>query len=186
MDCVGSEERLNALFNEHYRVVARFLRTRGHSGADVEDLISATFEVAWRQIDAVPEGREAVPWLLGVARNLSRNAWRKAQREVSFIDALPSTTVAWAEMPVVERAEITEVMRALARLKPLDRDLILLVVWDELSPTEAGRVLGLRPVAARSRLHRARQRLHALLEEPAVAGSASAPRFELPGESDHA
>ena len=68
-------------------------------------------------------------------------------------------------MPIEDRAASAEVMGALAQLKPVDRDLILLVAWDELTPSEAGQVLGLRPVTARSRLHRARQRLSALLQE---------------------
>ena len=44
-------------------------------------LIAATFEVAWRRRDAVPDGEEALPWLLSTARNFARNADRKAHRE---------------------------------------------------------------------------------------------------------
>ena len=62
------------------------MRTRGHGPADADDLIAGTFEVAWRQMDKLPEGREALPWLLGVARNLSRNARRKSQREAAFVN----------------------------------------------------------------------------------------------------
>lgn len=173
--CVTQEERFRALFEEHYRAVARFLRTRGHEPVDADDLVAGVFEVVWRQMHKVPEGREALPWLLGIARNLSRNARRKSQREASFVSELSATTFPWDEMPIEDRAASAEVMGALARLKPVDRDLILLVAWDELTPTEAGRVLGLRPVTARSRLHRARQRLSALLQEPA-APSAGVPR----------
>jgi DNA-directed RNA polymerase specialized sigma24 family protein len=74
------------------------------------------------------------------------------------------------------------VRRALRQLRDVDRDLILLVAWDGLSPSQAGSVLGLRPVTARSRLHRARQRLAALVEDqhstatpaPAAAPSTAA------------
>ena len=184
------EARFQALFEEHYRAVARFVRMRGHGSADADDLIAGTFEVAWRQMDKVPEGREALPWLLGVARNLSRNARRKAQREASFVNELSSTTVSWAEMPIEDRAASAEVMGALVQLKPVDRDLILLVAWDELTPSEAGQVLGLRPVTARSRLHRARQRMSALLEESTASASgtppASSPTSVSPQEDSRA
>jgi len=83
--------------------------------------------------------------------------------------------VPWAAMPIADRAATAEVMSALIQLKPVDRDLILLIAWDELTPSEAGQVLGLRPVTARSRLHRARQRLSALLEESAAAASGTSP-----------
>jgi RNA polymerase sigma-70 factor, ECF subfamily len=172
---VTRAERFDALFEEHYRAVARFVRTRGHGPADADDLIAGTFEVAWRQMDKVPEGREALPWLLGIARNLSRNARRKSRREASFVGELSTVTVPWAEMPIEDRAASAEVMGALVRLKPVDRDLILLVAWDELTPSEAGQVLGLRPVTARSRLHRARQRLSALLAESGALASGTPP-----------
>ena len=173
ISCVTREERFEATFEAHYRAVARFLRTRGHGAADADELIAGTFEVAWKQMDRVPEDREALPWLLAVARNLSRNAWRKSRREASFVDQLSSTTVPWAEMPIEEREASAEVMGALAQLKAVDRDLILLVAWDELTPSEAGEVLGLRAVTARSRLHRARQRLAALLEQSARSTASS-------------
>jgi RNA polymerase sigma-70 factor, ECF subfamily len=169
------EERFRALFGEHYRAVARFVRMRGHGSGDADDIIAGTFEVVWRQMDKVPEGREALPWLLGIARNLSRNAWRKSQNEASFVNEVSTVTVPWADMPIEDRAASADVMGALGQLKAVDRDLILLVAWDELSPSEAGQVLGLRPVTARSRLHRARQRLSALLEESTTSASGTPP-----------
>jgi RNA polymerase sigma factor (sigma-70 family) len=162
---VTREERFRAAFDEHYRAVARFVRTRGHGSADADDIIAATFEVAWKQMHKLPEGREALPWLLATARNVSRNAQRKSRREASFVGELSAVTVPWTEMPVENREASAEVMAALAQLGPVDREIILLVAWDELTPAEAGKVLGLRPVTARSRLHRARQRMSALLEE---------------------
>jgi len=83
--------------------------------------------------------------------------------------------VPWSELPIEDRAASAEVMAALAQLKPVDRDLILLVAWDELTPSEAGQVLGLRAVTARSRLHRARQRMSALLKESEASAPGSPP-----------
>jgi RNA polymerase sigma-70 factor (ECF subfamily) len=160
---MDSEARFRALFDEHYRPVARYLLARGYQAADVDDLIAETFLIAWRRLDVVPAGRGAVPWLLTVARNVSRNAWRKSRRELAFLEELTTTTETSTELGVEERDDFVQVMRALGELKTLDRDLILLVAWDDLSPSEAGQVLGLRPVTARARLHRARKRLHGLL-----------------------
>ena len=164
---VSREERFHLLFTEHYPAVTRFVRTRGHGSSDAEDLIAGTFEAAWGQMDTLPEGRAALLWLLGVARNLSRNAMRTSGRDASFLNGVPTTTLSSTEMPIEDRASSAEVMSALARLRPVDRDLILLVAWDELSPSEAGQVLGLRPMIARSRLHHARQRMRGLMETPA-------------------
>lgn len=165
---MSRDTRFRALFSDHYPAVARYVLARGYQPADADDLIAATFEVAWRRLDAVPADREAAPWLLTVARNLSRNAYRKSQRELAIVDRLASSEPVWATPAGHDGSEWGQVRAALESLKPLDRDLILLVAWDELTPTEAGEVLGLRPVTARSRLHRARQRLAQLLETDPV------------------
>jgi RNA polymerase sigma-70 factor, ECF subfamily len=170
---VTREERFRAAFDEHYRAVARFVRTRGHGSAEAEDILAATFEVAWKQMHKLPEGRGALPWLLATARNVSRNAQRKSKREASFVGELSAVTMPWTEMPIENRAASAAVVSALAQLGPLDREIILLVAWDELTPAEAGEVLGLRPVTARSRLHRARQRISALLQESEPPASRS-------------
>ena len=77
------EARFRALFDEHYPAVARYVLSRGHQAADADDLIAATFEVAWRRLEKMPAGREALAWLLTVARNHSRNARRRSARERS-------------------------------------------------------------------------------------------------------
>ncbi len=48
---------------------------------------------------------------------------------------------------------------ALAELPAAERELLLLVAWENLTPTEAAQVLGIPAGTARSRLHRARQRM---------------------------
>jgi RNA polymerase sigma factor (sigma-70 family) len=174
---MSHEARFRELFRDHYPAVARYVLARGYQAPDADDLIAGTFEVAWRRLDAVPPGGDAVPWLLTVARNLSRNEHRKTLRELSLIDRVAVGEAVSAETEADRRAEWAGVFRALEQLRPVDRDLILLVAWDQLSPSDAGRVLGLRPVTARSRLHRARQQLVALLKDGprGEAGSLAAP-----------
>jgi RNA polymerase sigma factor (sigma-70 family) len=152
------------MFRQTYPAVSRFVVSRGYQSADAEDLIAATYEIAWRRRDQLPDGQDAIPWLLTVVRNLALNAYRKTAREQSLLDRIEH-----AHSSGVDRGEQTptgladRVQVALQQLRPIDRELVLLVAWDELTPAQAGRVLGLRPVAARSRLHRARRKLAGLL-----------------------
>jgi RNA polymerase sigma-70 factor, ECF subfamily len=169
-DVMTPETRSRTLYDAHYGSVARYLLSRGHQTADTDDLIAATFEVAWRRLDAVPADREAVPWLLTVARNFSHNAQRKSQRELALLTGMARDAPPVRDQDIEDRSELRRVLHALTQLKALDRELILLVAWHELTPAEAGTVLGLRGPTARSRLHRARQRLSALLaaEQPST------------------
>ncbi len=38
------------------------------SGQDAEDLVAATYEVAWRRLDSVPVREQAVPWPFAVGQ----------------------------------------------------------------------------------------------------------------------
>jgi RNA polymerase sigma-70 factor, ECF subfamily len=51
----------------------------------------------------------------------------------------------------------------LARLRPDDREVLMLVAWEGLDPSRAAAVLGITPTAFAVRLHRARRRLESHL-----------------------
>ena len=80
------EARFRSLFSETYRVVERYARYRGVSGPDLDDLVAATYEVAWRRFDRVPEGDQAIAWLLAVARNHLRNHRRRLSRDSGLLE----------------------------------------------------------------------------------------------------
>jgi RNA polymerase sigma-70 factor (ECF subfamily) len=54
---------------------------------------------------------------------------------------------------------------ALNELSPIDREALLLTAWEELTPKEAARALGIKPTAFRVRLLRARRRVETKLAE---------------------
>jgi RNA polymerase sigma-70 factor (ECF subfamily) len=101
-----------------------------------------------------------------VLTNLQRSERRRTRLGARLAESL-RTEIATHSAP---EGEAGEVLRAMGALGDDDRELLMLVSWEELSPTEAARVLGLSALATRSRLHRARRRLRALLEERETAG----------------
>jgi RNA polymerase sigma-70 factor, ECF subfamily len=147
--------RFERLWRECAPAVAAYVRRR--APADVaEDVVAETFLVAWRRLDRVPE--DALPWLYGVARRTLANQRRSEVRRVALAERLD------LELPPVtgERPDSC-VVEALAALGERDRELLMLVAWEGVTPTEAAVVLGTSAVACRVRLHRARGRLAAAL-----------------------
>jgi RNA polymerase sigma-70 factor (ECF subfamily) len=148
------------------RVWAYAVSRAGRQVAD--EVVSETFAIAWRRLDDVPE--PALPWLLGVARNILRDNVRTEARR----DALAAELRTWTESDAVDVAEqVTErmgVLRALAALPEDDREVLILVAWQGLSPKEGARVVGCSSAAFRVRLHRARKRLQRAMEptEPSL------------------
>lgn len=147
------------MYRAHHRAVLGYALRRGDPDT-AADVVSDTFLVAWRRLEAVPD--DALPWLLGVARRTLANHRRAARRG----DALRRRLRA-SRPPTVadQRTGVDDtVLRAFSRLSNADRELLSLVAWEGLTAREASRVLGTTAVAARVRLHRARRRLAAALE----------------------
>ena len=99
--------------------------------------------------------------------NLHRSTRRRTRLAERLSESL-RTEIATHPAPEGAAAEILEVM---AELGEENRELLLLVSWEGLSQAEAGRVIGISALAARSRLHRARRRLRTLLDERAAKES---------------
>jgi RNA polymerase sigma-70 factor (ECF subfamily) len=160
-----AEARFERLFREHYAALLAYARRRVALEA-VDDVVEETFLVAWRRLDELPEA--ALPWLYGVARNVigtqTRGAARRRALSARLGDAAESAPQ--SPSPSIERERFGGVLgAALRQLSPEDREALLLVAWEELAPREAARALGEPAVTFRVRLHRARRRLRALLDE---------------------
>ncbi len=117
--------------------------------------------------------RDATPWLYGIATNLIGQHRRGQTRQSRIRTAvLPEPDLpGHAERVVADLAargtrELLAV--ALAGLAAGDRDVLLLIAWEQLTYQEAGRALGIPVGTVRSRLHRARARVR-----EALAGTGS-------------
>jgi RNA polymerase sigma-70 factor, ECF subfamily len=151
-------ERFRRLYDEHGDAVLRYARRRTTPDA-AEDVLAETFVVAWRRLDRVPA--EPRGWLLAVARRVLANERRGDSRREALVAKLARGQVRYAPP---EPAATPALAAALATLTEGDHEILALVHWDGLTPREAATVLGCTPLAARTRLHRARRRLATALE----------------------
>lgn len=151
------EDRFTRLVREHTPAVGNYLRRRLYplSLADVDDLVEETMLVVWRRLDDVPFDAE-LPWMLGVARNVLRNARRTRNRR----SAVESTLQPHSNEPSAEDRVVadTVVREALESLSDDDREVLLLHVWDGLDTHAIGALLVISTNAAAVRLSRAQRR----------------------------
>jgi RNA polymerase sigma factor (sigma-70 family) len=123
----------------------------------------------------------AVPWLLGIATRLAWNQQRVLARwlRVSRRGVGEPPRFTGEEYEAVEAAidatrQAPLVQAALRAMPVRDREVLELVAYGQLSPSEAGLALGISPNAARLRLARARRRLRErLLAADPSAGPAA-------------
>lgn len=123
-----------------------------------DDLLSDVFVVAWRRLEQVPQ--DPVPWLLTCARNVLANSQRGERRRAALIDRLTRTA---SREGVRIEAGGRRLADAFATLGEHDREVLLLIAWDGLSPEQAAAVLGCSRTTFAMRLHRARKRLASAL-----------------------
>jgi RNA polymerase sigma-70 factor (ECF subfamily) len=95
----------------------------------------------------------------------SRRSDRRRRRLVERLTRRPADGSAQPVDPADATADRAAARAALARLRPDDREALLLVAWEGLDPDEAAAALGLSPGTFAVRLHRARRRLEHLLTD---------------------
>ena len=159
------QERFAAIYDAHYRAIYAFVYRRLASRTDeVPDVVADVFSVAWRRINDVPTGGQELMWLYGVARRCVLRSQRSHRRWLRLLTRLSAE--ARARPPVgVAASPQREVLDAIERLRPLDREALRLVMWEGLSHSDAAVVLGCSVNAVAQRLHNARERLRIELAE---------------------
>ena len=186
---VGALTDDEARFVEIYGRFARPIQAycaRRTPGSQVADAVSDIFLVAWRRIDQIPAGDEALPWLYGVAFRVLSHQWRHNVRSRKLIERLRGLAEVEDHAPevlLVRSEEHRVVLAASARLKPVDQEILRLTLWEELSHADVAVVLGIEPNAVKQRAYRARLNLAA--EYRKLTGERQPPAARKEVDRDH-
>lgn len=170
--------RLAGIFEEHYdEVLAYCARRIGRTEA--EDVASEAFTIASRRVEEI-EWETVVPWLFAVARGVLANRRRSIYRLGRVYGRMAGLAVAPSDSPdevVIRNAEASEAIAALRRLRPSDREILMLSAWEELTAPRIAQSLGISVAATEKRLERAKHRLSRTLHPS--ANGAGAPNMAV-------
>lgn len=157
-------------YREHVEDVQRFVARRVSDPHLAADLTADVFVAA---VDCAGTYRSArgtpIAWLFGIARVVVSAEWRRVGREgraLARIEArhlLDEDDITRMQERIDAAARARELFAAVQRLPEGERAVLELVALDELPVSQAAAALGLRPVTARVRLHRARATLRSQL-----------------------
>ncbi len=153
---------IGALFEAHADRVLRYARRRV-SRSDAEEVVAETFLTAWRRAQNVP--KDPLPWLIGIARNVIRNMDRAGRRRLRLELRLAATEPREAHDRESQNELTEHVVEAFESLPADDREILMLIAWDDLDHAAAAQVMGWSRANFRLRLHRARRRLARRLQE---------------------
>jgi RNA polymerase sigma-70 factor (ECF subfamily) len=149
------QDKFVATFRSHLQDISRYL-TRRVELNQVEDLASEIFEIAWRKRESCPEGFE-LAWLYKIAGFVVSNHRKKLSRRAITVPLLDHDRSA----PSAEDVALdgSAVAQAFDELSAKDRQVLALLVFEQLSIKEIAVVLGTTENNTSQRLKRARERL---------------------------
>ncbi|MDQ2629936.1 MAG: RNA polymerase sigma factor [Actinomycetota bacterium] len=164
-------EIFEAFYREHVDEIQGFVARRVGDPEHAADLTAEVFLAAIGAAHRYRPSRGAPKaWLYGIARTVvaadRRQVARRQTREERLRGSamLDENDMAQIEARIEAAARFRHLYEAMDRLGEAERAILELVAIDELSLTEAATAVGVRPVTARVRLHRARRKLRAELE----------------------
>jgi RNA polymerase sigma factor (sigma-70 family) len=169
-------ERFAGLFDRHAPVIYRYLARRAGRGL-ADDLTAETFLAAFRRRDRYDcAHRDARPWLYGMATLVLAQHRRDEARQMRIrLAAVPEPhqpghgeRVAGDVTAAAMRGALAA---SLAGLPAGDRDVLLLIAWEQLSYEEVARALAIPAGTVRSRLSRARMRLRSALADTELSAT---------------
>ena len=169
----GSSEAFTELFSRYKQPIYGFFRRRVFESTQAEELTQETF-VALLRAAARYEPRALFrTYLYAIGFKILRAHRRKAAFRATFFGQRNS-----ASDPA--KRDATEsglwVRRAVEKLEPMDREILLLREFEQLSYAEIADLLRLPLNTVRSRLFRARTALRNLLEPPVALAANDAPQ----------
>ena len=143
----------------------RYARTLVFDEAQADDLVQGTLERAltrWHQFDP---HRDMLVWLLSIAHNAHQDIRRKDAR-MQIVDPAQLQTAqdSLGGDPGTDVGLRIDLLAALARLSPEQREPLLLVCVEQLSYAEVAEVMHIPVGTVMSRVCRARAALRSLLD----------------------
>jgi RNA polymerase sigma-70 factor (ECF subfamily) len=174
-EIASDPDAFERFYREHVEAVQQFVARRVDEPYLVADLTADVFVAAIESARSYRRSRgEPVAWLFGIARNVVAGEHRRNAKELRAAARFRGRELVDEEDLVAlhERIDTVSTARSLyremLRLSAGERAVLELVALDNLTVGEAARALGIGPVAARVRLHRARRSLQQGLALPTL------------------
>jgi len=167
----GDAEAFGALYDRYVDAVYRYAYYRVRNEAEAEDVTSDVFFKALRAMPRYRPQQPFLAWLYRIARNTLIDRLRRLRPQIPFEDALRhpgADRVVDPDAGLDQLSDSVELRAAIARLTPLQQDVIILRYVEGMDTKSIGRILGRREGTVRGIEFRALGALRAVLPREAV------------------
>jgi RNA polymerase sigma factor (sigma-70 family) len=172
---LGNREAIALLLDVSHPHVQRFARVLCSTPEDAEEAAQEALIVLFRKIGTLRAAAALASWAFQIVR---RECIRRSRLSIHGRVAKPGSEPS-AEDVALARLEVERIVDAIAQLPSEQRLVVVLRDVQGLSGSATEQLLGLSRAAMKSRLHRAREALHAeLIDAPRLttpAGTRATP-----------
>lgn len=171
----GEEKAFDEIVRRYQRQVANIIYLTLGSRAEVDDLSQDVFVRIYRSLDRFEFDSSLYSWIYRITVNLCIDEIRKKKiRKFIPLDFLAEKKLeqekrASAAMTgsdqLLQKEKSETIRKALEKLSPVHRTVILLREYQDLSYGEIAKTLRISPQAVKSRIFRAREELRELLKD---------------------
>lgn len=166
----GDEEAFRLIFEQHHRIVLRFIYGMVGNLVQAEDLTQETFLSAYRSLGSYLEEGKLTPWLCGIAKNVTRNWRRSQQNEIANVEferqevlEVKDTVNRTPEGNFLDGELKDEISAALQMLDEDKRMVFTLKILRQLSYEDIAQITGSTIPKLKTDLHRARAEMRRLI-----------------------
>lgn len=157
----GDQACLRALYQRHAPAMLRVVRRMTAQSGVAEEILQETWLAVWRSADTFRGESSARGWLFGVTRRQAHNYLRKSMPVVVDIDETaeisdPAGTVEDIVLANTARGDLATAIRDLPEHL---REVLLLVLVDDLAYPDVAAILDIPVGTVKSRMSHARKRL---------------------------
>ena len=168
-----AESRYNQWVREHYRFLLRSAWALMGSRAVAEDVVQDCFTSAWKHRKQLRDPALARAWLFQIMRRHALRHMAPQALALEDADLLPDETT-----PEGSLDDQLDVVKALARIAPIHREVLVLFYFDDMPTAQMAQALEIAPGTVLSRLARAREALKAAMRPAAPSLPLAAPAAE--------
>ena len=144
------------IFSYVYRIVRNY--------HDAEDITFDTFIRCFKALKSFDPTRSFSTWLFSIAHNVVIDFLRKNKQEYEYLDERHSIKDDFVQ-EYEKKKKLEKIEKALAKLPPIDREIVVLFHKEENSYQEISEILNIPVSTIKTRLHRARKKLRELVHE---------------------
>ncbi len=162
----GNRAAFEQIYTETVDEIFTFVRWQCRNDTVAEDVVANVFLKAWKSAPSYRQGsRSYRRWLFTIARNELVDHWRRS-RDTLPIDGLqlPDLSGGGESQQVDEES----VLRALHKLTPEQREVVVMRFFNDYSHAEIARQLGKREGAVRAQLLRALRQMRKAMNNAAT------------------